>query len=206
VASADERATLASVAHALNVATAPHLPALILLTDEERLPDPGPAVRALPEGSAIIVRHREPAARSRVAGTLLPLARSKGLRLIVANDALLAERLGADGVHFSEARAHEAAGWRLRRFDWLITAAAHSPGAVAAAAESRADAALLSPVFATVSHPGREALGPQGVFAIASAAKIPVYALGGVTAHNAALLAAPNVAGIAAIAGLIPDD
>ena len=70
---------------------------------------------------------------------------------------------------------------------------------------SGADVALLSPVFVTASHPDRAALGVDQFLAIARRAAIPVYALGGVNAGNAERLAGANVAGIAAIAALIPD-
>lgn len=213
MAPARERASLAIAAARLNAglnsfarqARGPHLPALILMTDENRLPDPVAAARALPKGSAVIVRHTGDDARRALAEALAPVAREHGLRLLIANDPALAEAVSADGLHLSEERAREAEPWRERQPRWLITAAAHSEQAVAVAAASRADAALLSPVFATVSHPDRPALGAERFLAIARAAAIPLYALGGVTATNAELLAGPNVAGIAAIGALVPD-
>ena len=194
---------LARAAHLLNV-SAPHLPALILMTDAERLPDPVAAARALPKGSAIIVRHTDARARAELAEALAAIARECGLKLLIANDAALADRVRADGLHLSEARAREAAHWRALHPHWLITAAAHSANAVAAAAAD-AHAALLSPVFATKSHPGREPLGPPKVRAIARAADVPVYALGGITCENVAQLAGAHLAGIAAIGALTPD-
>jgi thiamine-phosphate pyrophosphorylase len=204
VASAEERANLAMTAARLNAGT-PHLPALILMTDERRLPDPLTAARALPKGSAVIVRHTNDAARQRLAETLVPIAREQGLRILIANDAALAERVGADGMHLSEARIAEADYVRPLHPDWIITAATHSEEAVELAGEVHADAALLSPVFSTLSHPDRITLGPKRFMRIARRGRIPVYALGGVTAANVSLLDGPNVAGIAAIGALIPD-
>jgi thiamine-phosphate pyrophosphorylase len=210
MASAEERANLAIAAARLNaghlkaLACAPHFPALILMTDEKRLPDPVAAARALPKGSAVIVRALHDDARRRLAEALAPLARERELRLLVANDAKLAERAHADGLHLSEANARAARAWRASHPHWLITAAAHSAHAVAVAAAAGADAALLSPVFTTLSHPGHPALGSARFLAIAREAAIPVYALGGVTAANAALIEGPNVAGIAAIQALTP--
>jgi thiamine-phosphate pyrophosphorylase len=63
------------------------------------------------------------------------------------------------------------------------------------------DAAFLSPVFATSSHPGAASLTPVRAAFIAAAAPVPVYALGGITARNAGLLA-PAFAGLAAITAL----
>src|SRR5262245_48620445 len=58
MASQAERAKLARAAAALN---AGHglLPALILMTDEKRLPDPACAARTLPRNSALILRHTD---------------------------------------------------------------------------------------------------------------------------------------------------
>jgi thiamine-phosphate pyrophosphorylase len=206
VASAEEREKLARAAARLNARIDPalRLPALILMTDQVRLPDPLPAVRALPEGGAIIVRHTNDAARRKLAEALLPIARERNLRLLVANDRALAERIGADGLHLSEAAIEGAGAVRPLHPAWLITAATHSEAAVELAGEVHADAALLSPVFPTLSHLGRPALGPKRFMRIARRSPIPVYALGGITAANAALLDGPNVAGIAAIGALAP--
>lgn len=203
MASEEERANLATAAARLNAAT-PHLPALILMTDETRLRDPLAAARALPSESAVIVRHTQDQARRELAMALLPAARARRLRLLIANDPTLAEDIDADGLHLSEARATDARDARASHPDWFITAAAHSERAVAAAAEAGADAALVSPVFPTPSHPDRLALGVEHFLSIARASPIPVYALGGVNATNAALLMGTNVAGIAAIGALIP--
>jgi thiamine-phosphate pyrophosphorylase len=65
---------------------------------------------------------------------------------------------------------------------------------------SRADLALLSPIFKTLSHPEAPALGPEVLAeGCRTAAPIPVFALGGVTAENAADCLAAGAAGVAAI-------
>ena len=70
-----------------------------------------------------------------------------------------------------------------------------------AAATMGADAALLSPLFATRSHPGRAALGIQKFVDWCRRAPLPVYALGGITTGNARRLIHSGTAGIAAIGG-----
>jgi len=64
------------------------------------------------------------------------------------------------------------------------------------------DAVFLSPVFATSSHTDALPLTPVRAAFIAAQAPVPVYALGGVEARNAALLA-PAFSGIAAIGSLL---
>jgi thiamine-phosphate pyrophosphorylase len=59
---------------------------------------------------------------------------------------------------------------------------------------------FLSPVFATKSHVQARPLSPARARLIARAIKTPVFALGGVTAQNAALLS--GCSGMAAIGAL----
>jgi thiamine-phosphate pyrophosphorylase len=166
---------------------------LALITDDERLPDPLRAARALPKGSLVIVRSRD-AGRRRALGEALR-EETQGLILLAAADPVLAGRL--HGLHLPEIHAGEAAHWRARRPHWLITVAAHSPRGLRV---PYADAALLSPVFATQSHSGAPSLSAPRARLIAQKALLPVLALGGVNAQNAALLT--GFSGIAAIGAL----
>ena len=195
--------TLAEAAARLKRSAGSPLPALILMTDEARLADPLPAARALPTGSAIILRHYGVPERAVLARGLAAIARRRGLVLLVGEDPVLARRVGAAGVHLPERAIRRAASVRWQR-DWLITAAVHSHAALVAAAACGADAALLSPVFATASHPNARALGLQRFAAIAQASPLPVYALGGIDRAHANLLRGSGAVGIAGIGGLIP--
>jgi thiamine-phosphate pyrophosphorylase len=172
------------------------------MTDDDRLDDPLAAARMLPRGSLVVLRARDATRRAALARALMSIARTRGIRVSIAGDPELAVHCGADGVHFPEARIGEVAHWRARRPHWLITCAAHSLSACARARFVRADAAFLAPVFATRSHPGRNCLGPFRARAIAQASPIPVYALGGIDAQNAARLADGGFIGLAAVEGL----
>jgi thiamine-phosphate pyrophosphorylase len=165
---------------------------LVLFTDEAKRDWLG-AARRLPPDSIVVIRGRGAGARAALFELLRPLP----LRLLIADDPELA--LEADGLHLPEKRAREAGHWRARRPHWIITASAHSLRALMTL--SHLDAVFLSPVFATASHPGAVALSPLRAAFIAAQAQLPVYALGGVTAGNATLLA-PSFSGIAAITAL----
>ena len=207
MASALSRTKLARMAGRLN-ARARHpfpLPALILMTDELRLADPAAAAATLPPNTAIVLRHHHPAARAKLAAILVKIAQARGLVFLIAGDAGLAARVGADGLHLPEARLGEAAHWRALHPFWLITVGAHSERALLKAKHAGADAALLAPVFATESHPGGAPLGVPRVRLMAARARLPVYALGGVSASNIGRLAGAKLAGIAGIAALVPD-
>ena len=196
--------TLAEAAASLKQAAGSSLPALVLMTDDERLADPFPAARALPAGSAIILRHYGAPERASLARRLAEVARRRGLLLLVGEDPALARRVGAAGVHLPE-RAIGRAGMVRWHRDWLITAAAHSQTALRAAAAAGADAALLSPIFATASHPGARPLGLHRFAALARQSPLPVYALGGIDRARAQLLQGSGAVGIAGIGGLIPE-
>ncbi len=174
------------------------LPAVLLLTDARRLPDPLAAAACLPPGAMIILRHYEAPNRARLAADLARLCRARSVLLSIAGDARLARTIGADGVHLPE---HALKGGRRADADprLLVTAAAHSLPALHRAAMAGADAALLSPVFATASHPGAPTLGPARFARLIAAASLPVYALGGIEAANAGRLRASGAVGIAAI-------
>ena len=189
--------TLAELARRLKI---PGLPPLILMTDEACLPDPVAAAAGLPRGSAVIARHRDGAALEALAWALAGPCRRRGIRLLVSGDARLARAVGADGLHLSEALARRRP--QRRRPGWLVTAAAHSPAALARAAQAGADAALLSPVFTTASHPGAPPLGPLLFAAWCRNSPLPVYALGGINAGSARRLMGTSLAGLAAISGL----
>jgi len=170
------------------------------MTDGVRMADPIPSVRALPRGSAVILRHYGVPGRAAIARQLAAICRAQGLLLLVAGDARLAAAVGAAGVHLPEAMVPRAGRLvhekRWRR--WLVTASAHSPLSLRRAAAA-ADAVLLAPVFPTASHPLAPALGPLKFAALCRTSPIPVYALGGVTPATARRLKGSGLAGVAGI-------
>jgi len=174
----------------------PDMP-LVLMTDD-RAADWAGAAQRLPRGSVVVVRARDAKRRRALAEELYGLA-----ILLIADDSALAQAVGAAGLHLPQTRMREAAHWRVRHPDWIITSSAHSLGALMHAA--MLDAVFLSPVFATASHPEAKALTAARAAFIAAHAPVPVYALGGVTSRNAALLA-PAFSGIAAITALLSSD
>jgi len=197
VAEKRARANLARAAARLAARHSLVLPPLVLMTDDDRLPDPLAAAQALPRGSMVIVRAGADSRRTKLAADIMRIAQTRFLMVLIASDPALAARIGADGLHLPEARASEAAHWRARHPRWLITTSAHG----AARVPDAVNAVFLSSVFPTESHKGRAALGPIRASAIARAMDKPVYALGGITARNAAQLGYVFT-GIAAIGAL----
>jgi thiamine-phosphate pyrophosphorylase len=193
-----------SVAHALaaqaarlnRAAGGPPIPALFFFTDPARTPDPCAVARRLPRGAAVVYRHFGAADRRRMARRLAAIARGRGLALLIAADPLLAERVGADGVHWPQRLLPRTRG------PGLVTAAAHDAEAIARAEAFGGDACVLGPVFETRSESGNAPLGLVRASQMARAARVPVIALGGITPETAARLSGRGFAGVAAVEAL----
>ena len=175
------------------------LPPLVLVTDETRVPDPLPAIRGLPKGCGVLFRHYGAAGRAALAASVAAACREAGLILLVAEDAAIARAVAAEGLHLPE---RAIASGAPPAWEGLLTAAAHSPDAVARAVAAGADAVFVSPVFPTRSHPDSPALGPEAFAAIVRGARCPVYALGGIDASSVDRLRETGAAGIAATGAL----
>jgi thiamine-phosphate pyrophosphorylase len=223
-------ARLAAAARALKEASGAIAPfCLAFMTDRRRLAAPEPILRALPAGSAVLYRDYDDPRREAVARRYQAICRARGVLFLVAGDAALAARIGADGVHWP-ARAllpsqaggrgaggegkstdvrrrltppHPALSRKRERVKGVITAAAHTADDLVRAASLGAHLAVLSPVFPTQSHPEAEPLGVERFTALAAASPLPVLALGGVDEWNAGTLAGRNVAGLAAIGAFV---
>jgi thiamine-phosphate pyrophosphorylase len=195
----EARGKLAREARRLNVRHGdPRLPALVLMTDDERTANWSAAIEALPAGAAVILRHRDAEVRAALARLLKPICRVRRVKLLIADDMALAQRVGADGVHIPEARNARLAAAKAAHPNWLVSTSAHSERALVNA--RHADMVLISPVFETASHVGRRALGVVRFAAIARRVR-GAYALGGIDATSISRLAGLPIAGIALIGG-----
>lgn len=169
---------------------------------------------AVPDSVQVMLRDRQLSARERRAlGVRLRELTGRYAQALCVNDRLdLAVLLEADAVHLSEssvsvvdARAFASRAGRA----WSISCASHEP---ADALASDADALLLAPV--AEERKGRSPLGYAGLARAraaidarpASAPACGLYALGGVTAGNAAALLQAGADGVALIGGLLEAD
>jgi len=174
-------------------------PRLIMVTDRVRVPNVIGAINALPPDSAVLFRDYDLPNRLELGREIRDLCRRRKLRFIMAGYGRLAAQMRADGLHTPETCIQEARFWRQWRPRWFITVAAHSPAGLWQAARAGADAALLSPVFSTNSHPDAKPLGALKFARIAFQAPLPIYAFGGINQHTLIRLTGVPICGIAAV-------
>lgn len=170
------------------------VPRILLLSDARNDATLERALGRLPRGSGLVFRHYHlaPAARRARFGALRRLCRRHGHSILLSGAAVEARAWGADGAYAAPARLG-------RRTSGLRLATAHDLAELRDAARAGADAVLLSPVFATRSHPGARALGPVRFHLLAALSRVPVIALGGMNRRRAGRLRSH---GWAAIDGL----
>jgi thiamine-phosphate pyrophosphorylase len=144
-----------------------------LMTDERMGDSLWRALKRLPRGSGVIVRHDKlgRAERARLAGRIARICRRRGLVLGVAGDVALARRVGAALIHRPE--RHPG----LMPTSWPV----HDEGQALAARRKGAALAFVSPVFATRSHPGAEALGVAKAKQLALLSGSQAIAMGGMS-------------------------
>jgi len=144
----------------------------------------------------LIVRALElaPGQRVQLTRRLRELRRGTGLRLLLSGTALEARQAGACGLHSSAAAL---AGLTERPPTRLWAVSAHNPRDLERASALGADFVILSPVLPTASHPGEQALGWDGLQALAAASPLPVYAQGGLGPGDIGAARAAGALGVA---------
>jgi thiamine-phosphate pyrophosphorylase len=107
---------------------------------------------------------------------------------------------GASGVHLPSGSPPPQSWRNLVPKGFLIGVSCHTPNEVSTAEAEGADYVVFGPVFAPLSK--SSPLAPRGLDGLAQAVKatrIPVLALGGITAENVAQCEAVGAKGIAGI-------
>ncbi len=177
-------------------------PPLLVITDRRMARRLLPAVvaEALAGGCRwLLVREKDLPQSALIAlvKEILDLARPYSAWVGVSADAQATIEAAAHGVHLPQGADVQSVRAQIGATRW-IGVSAHSRSEVEAAAAVGADYVTLSPIFPTQSKPGYgPALGLTTLRRVAQAAPIPVIALGGITAENAASCIEAGAAGVA---------
>jgi thiamine-phosphate pyrophosphorylase len=167
-------------------------------------------VREAAASGVDLIQVREPdleaAALAALVERCLRAADGSPARIVVNDRVDVAIATGAAGVHLP---AGSMPADRVRAIvpaSFLIGRSVHEPREAAAVVAAGAiDYLVFGTVFESASKPGRAPAGVDRLReAVASAGAVPVLGIGGVTTHNAALVASAGAAGLAAIGAFLP--
>jgi len=147
-------------------------------------------------------------------GRLLPLAerlrgrcRAAGVTFIVNDRVDLAVAVEADGVHLGQDDLPPRVARPLLRPGMLLGVSTHSAEQARAAQAARADYVAVGSIFSTATKAGFELVGPGLLRELRPEMRVPLIAIGGITAANvgeAIRAGADGVAVISAVCG-VPD-
>ncbi|MCU0244568.1 MAG: thiamine phosphate synthase, partial [Acidobacteria bacterium] len=127
-----------------------------------------------------------------------------GVPLLVNDRVDIALACGATGVHLGQDDLPVPDARRVLGPGAVIGVSVNTPDEARRAAAEGADYVGAGPAFATSTKDTPLAvLGPEGIARIKRAAVVPVVAIGGITAANAASLAAAGADGVAVVSAVL---
>ena len=130
-----------------------------------------------------------------------------GIPLIINDRLDVALAVGADGVHLGQQDMDIIDARRLAGPELTIGISAESLEDALRAETQEADYIAISPVFATATKRDAAApLGLDGIRRIRAAVRLPIVAIGGITADNAAAVIAAGADGIAVVSAIVAAD
>jgi thiamine-phosphate diphosphorylase len=197
-----------------------NLPRLMAVTAHSRMRlGLGPAVGAALQGGVRLVQLRECehgfGAMAGMARTAAALCTPWQAQLLLNCgedlDATLALALSlrgtpAVGLHLParmvNETGHQSALAALQSSRLLWGASVHNAAQAQRAAAAGAGYLVFGAIYDTASHPGDSPAGLGGLLAVVQTTALPVYAIGGITAHNAAPCLKAGAYGLAAISAL----
>jgi thiamine-phosphate pyrophosphorylase len=183
-------------------------PSLLLITDRRNTALPLEEVidQALHAGCRwIMVREKDLATAELrpLIETIQAAAAQFGATLSINGDFTAASICGVRAVHLPRGNP-VATIRRVMGADTLIGVSAHSAEEAILAVAEGANYVTASPVFETQSKPGYgPALEAEGLAAIVAAVKVPVLALGGVSAQNAGDCVRAGAGGVAVMGSVM---
>ncbi len=182
---------------------------LHVLTDTRAGRDTMTIVQAALSAGARLVQVRAKDCTDRelhdLAGRVAQACRAAGATCVVDDRLDIALAVGADGTHLGAHDLPLAAARRVAGPHHLIGGTAREPVLGALLVAEGASYLGVGPAYATTTKSGLpDAIGPEGVAAVAASVAVPVIAIGGVTLDRVPALVAAGAHGIAVV-GAVSD-
>lgn len=166
-------------------------------------------VEAALEGGASLVQFRDKGQfsaeeRREACDALKDLCHRRGAPLIVNDDPQLARRLAADGVHVGRDDPSPRIARAMLGPSALVGVTVYGkPGEEQEAEGAGADYLGVGPFFPSSTKPDEPEMPLHLLDAVVHRTRLPVFAIGGITAENAGQLARHNVAGVAVVSAIM---
>ncbi len=142
-------------------------------------------------------------------GALLPLAerlrarcRAAGVTFMVNDRVDLALVVDADGVHLGQDDLPPRAARPLLRPGMILGVSTHSVEQARAAQAAGSDYVAVGSMFPTSTKAGFELVGPELVRALRGEIRVPLIAIGGISAENVAPVIRAGADGVAVISAV----
>jgi thiamine-phosphate pyrophosphorylase len=166
-------------------------------------------VEAAIEGGASIVQFRDkgvyaPEERKDAARELRTVCVDHGVPFLVNDDPEFARRVGADGVHVGRDDPSPRIARSLLGPKAIIGVTVYGrPREEDAAAAAGADYVAVGPFFPSPTKPEEPVLPLHVLDAVLRRSRLPVFAIGGITAENVTHVARRGVAGVAVVSAIM---
>lgn len=159
------------------------------------------------EGGVTIVQLRAPTWKKRAlaacARDLLEMLRPRGIPLVINDHADVAAAVGADGLHVGQDDLSSADARRIIGPDMILGLSAGNVDEVRVVDPALVDYLGIGPVWATATKKDAgAAVGLEGLASLSAASPLPVVAIGGIGASNAADVMRTGVDGIAVVSAI----
>lgn len=166
-------------------------------------------VEAALDGGVSMVQFRDKreysdAERGEACSSLKELCHRRSVPLIVNDDPQLARRVAADGVHVGRGDPSPQISRAMLGPSALVGVTVYGkPGEEQAAEAAGADYLGIGPFFPSITKPQEPEMPLHLLDAVVHRTRLPVFAIGGITAERAAQLAHHGVAGVAVVSAIM---
>jgi len=182
---------------------------LYLITDDDADGRLVERVRAALRGGVRVVQYREkrraPAEQVPVAAALREICHVAGALFLVNDSAEVALRSGADGVHLGQADMGPVDARRMLGDGKIIGVSTRTVDQALRAEAEGADYIGLGSIYPTDTKADARLVGLETLKTVRRAVRLPVVAIGGVKAENAADVIDAGADGIAVVSAVMAD-